>query len=100
LAESSIALARTIRKEAGLFVGFLFLGLIVMPLAIYFVGQTIFGDYGGQGYGQFFADLSGRIRSGDTVAWFLVLSPYLGWQTLRLMLLGWRLASGPTARRS
>lgn len=99
MADSSNALLRTVRKEAGLFVGFLFLGLIVMPVAIYYVGQGIFGDYGGQGYGAFFADLSGRIRSGDRVAWFLILSPYLGWQTLRLMLLGWRLASGPEAPR-
>lgn len=87
------AIVKTIRKEVGLFVGFLFLGFIVMPVAIYFVGQSIFGDYGGQGYTQFFGELSGRIRSGDRVAWFLVLSPYLGWQTLRLMLFGWRLTS-------
>ena len=99
LADKPSALARIVRKEAGLFVGFLFLGLVVMPVAIYLVGQSIFGDYGGHGYGQFFADLSGRIRSGDRVAWFLVLSPYLGWQTLRLMRFGWRLASGPKIPR-
>lgn len=93
VADNRRALVKHISKEAGLFVGFLFLGLIVMPLAIYFVGQNIFGDYGGHGYSQFFGELSGRIRSGDGVAWFLVLSPYLGWQTLRLMLLGWRLTS-------
>ena len=85
-----------IRKELALFVGFLFIGLVVMPVAIYFVGQNIFGEYGGHGYGQFFNELSGRIRGGDGVAWFLVLSPYLGWQTLRLIGLGWRL----TARRA
>lgn len=95
MAEKPNALVKIVRKEAGLFIGFLFLGLIVLPVTIYFVGQNIFGEYGGQGYGEFFANLSGRIRSGDGVAWFLVLSPYLGWQTLRLMLLCWRLASGP-----
>jgi len=97
VAENPSPLTRIVRKEAGLFVGFLFLGLIVMPVAIYFVGHSIFGAYGGQGYAQFFADLSGRVRSCDGVAWFLVLSPYLGWQTLRLMRFGWRLASGPKA---
>lgn len=95
LAENPSALAKIVRKEAGLFVGFLFLGLVMMPVAVYFIGQGIFGDYGGHGYGEFFAGLSGRIRSGDGVAWFLVLSPYLGWQSLRLMLFGWRLTSGP-----
>ena len=93
VAENRSALVKAVRKETGLLVAFLFLGLIVIPVAIYVVGQSIFGEYGGQGYGQFFGELSGRIRSGDRVAWFLVLSPYLGWQTLRLMLFGWRLTS-------
>ena len=31
----------------------------------------------------------------EAVAWFLVLSPYLGWQILRLTALGWRLVGGP-----
>ena len=86
-------LSRILKKEFALLVGFLFLGLVVMPIAIFAVGQYIFGEYGGQGYGQFFNDLSGRIRSGDRVAWFLVLSPYLGWQTLRLIALGWRMTA-------
>ena len=81
-----------IRKELALLAGFLFVGIVLLPFAVYFVGQAIFGDYGGQTYGQFFGDLSSRIRSGESAAWFLVLSPYLGWQTLRLIGLGWRLA--------
>lgn len=91
---------KVIRKEAGLFIGLLFVGLVLLPIAVYSVGQNIFGDYGGHGYGQFFATLSGRIRDGDAVAWFLVLSPYLGWQTLRLMALGWRLTARPNTPRS
>ncbi len=79
-------------REAGLLVGFLFFGLVLLPVAVYFVGQAIFGDYGGGSYGHFFSNLSGRIRAGDAAAWFLVLSPYLGWQTLRLIGLAWRLA--------
>ena len=38
-------------------------------------------------------DLSARIRTGDAAAWFLVLSPYLGWQTLRLIGSAWRATS-------
>jgi len=83
---------KAITREMGLLVGFLFLGLVILPVAIYVVGQAIFGDYGGGSYGHFYSELSSLIRAGDSAAWFLVLSPYLGWQTLRLVALGWRSA--------
>ena len=82
---------RSVRKEIFLLAGLLFIGLAVLPIAVYLVGQAIFGEYGGRGFGQFYLDLSRRIRSGDGAAIFLVFSPYLGWQTLRLIGLGWRL---------
>ena len=94
MTERHFNLRKAITREAALLVGFLFLGLVVLPIAIYIVGQAIFGDYGGGSYGHFFSELSGRIRGGDIAAWFLVLSPYLGWQTLRLVALGWRSAGG------
>jgi hypothetical protein len=75
-----------------LLVGLLFLGLLGMPIIIYQVGQTVFGTYAGVGFADFFGTLNGKIRDGDAVAWFLVLSPYLGWQCLRLMAFGWRSA--------
>ena len=80
-------------KEAALFFGLLFFGFVLMPIAIYVVGQQVFGDYGGYGYADFFGTLSGKIRAGEPVAWFLVLAPYLAWQTLRLTVFGWRSAS-------
>lgn len=80
-------------REAALFVGFLLFGLVLLPLLIFYVGQTVFGTYGGAGYGDFFGDISEKVRQGDWVAWFLILSPYIGWQCLRLMLAGWRLIS-------
>lgn len=90
------SLKNTVRKEIALLTGLLFFGLVIMPVAIYWLGQGIFGDYGGQGYGDFFGTLSGKIRSGDAVAWFLVLSPYLVWQCLRLMALAWRMSGRTT----
>lgn len=72
------------------FVGLLFFGIVLMPVLIYWVGQTVFGTYGGSGYGEFFGTLMAKIRTGDAVAWFLVLSPYVGWQCLRLAALAWR----------
>lgn len=101
MSEESISLARSPKqialKEVALFLGLLFFGFVLMPVAIYVVGREIFGDYGGYGYADFFGTLSAKIRSGEGVAWFLVLSPYLAWQTLRLTVYGWRRASKPRA---
>ena len=82
---------RIATKELALLSGFLFLGLAVMPFLIYTVGQSVFGAYGGFGYGDFFSTLSQKVRTGDSVAWFLVLSPYIGWQSLRGFAFAWRL---------
>ncbi len=90
MSDNSSALRKVIRKEIGLLTGLLFLGLVLMPIAIYAVGQGVFGDYGGAGYGQFFGSISEKIRAFDGVAWFLVLAPYLGWQCLRLTGFAWR----------
>jgi len=61
-----------------------------MPVVIYLVGQAVFGAYGGNGYGDFFGTLSEKVRHGDRVAWFLILSPYLGWQCVRMSAFAWR----------
>jgi hypothetical protein len=83
------------KVEIALFLGLIFLGFVVMPIGIYLVGEQFFGAYGGHGYGEFFATLSGKVRSGDIVAWFLISSPYLAWQTLRLTAFGLRVSSHP-----
>ena len=84
-------------KEAALFFGLLFPGFVLMPIAIYVVGQDLLGDFGGHGYGDFFGTLSGKIRAGDGTAWFFVLSPYLAWQVLRLTLFAWRKTRPPAS---
>ena len=89
-AAASPTITRVLRREFALFVALFFVGFVLMPVAIFWVGQSIFGEYGGVGYGDFFGRISEKIRSGDRVAWFLVLSPYLGWQCLRGMMRGWR----------
>ena len=86
-------------KELALLTALLFFGLVVMPFIIYTIGESIFGAYGGLGYADFFGTLTSKIRSGDIVAWFLVLSPYLGWQCLRLMTFALRVA-GSRSRRA
>ena len=90
LGETQNAIRRILIRETALFTGLLFFGFVVMPIGIYLVGDNVFGAYGGNGYGHFFAGISGRIRVGDQAAWFLVLSPYLAVQLVRLLLLAWR----------
>ena len=99
MSDTRSPVVRILRKEVFLLATFLLLGLVALPIAVYSVGQAIFGDYGGQGFWQFFLDLSGRVRSGEAAALFLVLSPYIGWQILRLIGLGWRLTRRPRAAR-
>lgn len=77
-------------NEVALLTGFLFVGLVLMPIAIYAVGQIVFGEYAGVGYWDFFGNLSGKVRNGNLVAIFLIASPYLGWQIVRLAGLAWR----------
>ena len=93
MADTPLPIARILKKEALLFLALLFCGLVILPIAIWIVGSAVFGEYGGAGYGDFFGTLSAKIRSGDGVAWFLVLSPWLAWQVLRLTLFGWRAAA-------
>ena len=82
-----------LKTEAMLFIGLLFVGVVLLPIAVWFVGHMVFGAYEGAGYTAFYGLLSGKIRSGDGVAWFLVLSPWLIVQCVRLMALGWRTAA-------
>lgn len=75
---------KTVLRESALFLVLFFAGLVLLPIAIYWIGPRILGDYGGDGFADFFNSLGGRIRDGEPAAWFLVLSPYLGVQVLRL----------------
>ena len=84
------------RKEATLLLVLVFIGIVILPVAVYFVGQAVFGAYAGAGYTDFFGAISAKLRAFDSVAWFLVLSPYLLWQILRLSVFAWRRAGRST----
>lgn len=75
--------------ELYLFAILLFIGYIVLPVAIYFVGGAVFGAYE-DGYAAFFAGLTRNLAGLSGVYWFLVLSPWLSVQTLRLTWFGLR----------
>lgn len=80
----------TIAREAAWLAGLLFVGLVILPISIYVVGRSIFGEYGGGGVGDFYSGLLGEFLSGQPTVWFLLLSPYLLWQLGRLTIHGFR----------
>lgn len=86
---------KSVLREVALFLCLLFVGLVLLPVAIYLIGPRVLGEFGGYGFADFFGSLSARLRAGEPAAWFLVLSPYLAIQVLRLTRAGWR-ASRPT----
>ncbi len=81
---------KRVLRESAIFAAMLFLGIVVLPIVVFKVGQLVFGTYEGHGYADFFSALSGKLGSGNLSAWFLVLSPWLGLQFLRLARLAWR----------
>ncbi|MGI9220767.1 MAG: hypothetical protein ACR2QS_07005 [Woeseiaceae bacterium] len=90
MSNNKSSISRIAKRELALFLGLLLFGLVLLPIGVFFVGDQVFGDYGPAGFTGFFNTLSGKIRSGEGVAWFLVLSPYLAWQSIRLTALAWR----------
>lgn len=81
---------RTLRRELVFDVGLLLFGVLLLPVAVFLVGQLVFGPYEGSGYGEFYSALLGRLVGGDFAAWFLVLSPLLVVLGLRAVAWGWR----------
>lgn len=90
------SLKKSILREIALFLGLLLVGLVLLPIAIYWLGPRVLGEFGGHGFSDFYGSLAARLRAGEFAAWFLVYSPYLAIQVLRLTRLGWR-ASRPTS---
>ena len=81
---------KRIVKEAVWLAALAFVGLVILPLSIYFVGRAVFGDYGGGGFGDFYGELLRGFLGGKPAVWFLLLSPYLLWQLFRLTIWGFR----------
>ena len=80
------------RRESILFLWMLLGGLFLLPVAIYLIGFALFGEYGGTGFSAFYGKMHSDLRSGAPSVWFLVLSPYLIWQLLRLTIRAFRMA--------
>jgi hypothetical protein len=86
------AAATTWRREVAIAAAALGFGLLVLPFAIYVVGQQLIGEYVDDGAGPM--DLAEAIWSDllalQLPAWVLVLSPYLVVQLVRSIRRVWR----------
>jgi hypothetical protein len=71
-------------RESVLLLILLLIGLLILPIVIYSVGTSIFGEYAGDGFWDFFSLLHHELLAGEPVVWFLVFSPYLIWQIFRV----------------
>lgn len=76
-----------LRKELILAGVLIAVGILVLPIGIFHVGQRLLGDYSAEGagvlhlYGQILRDMG----AGRPIAWLLVLSPWLGILLLRAL---------------
>ncbi len=84
MSENTKYLPKTATRESILFLILFLFGLFLLPVIIYSVGTSIFGEYAGDGFWDFFRLLQSELWTGELVVWFLVLSPYIIWQLLRL----------------
>lgn len=86
------SLKKTAAKESAIFLCLLFFGLLMLPLAVYMVGKSVFGEYGGSGFSAFYGTLHSAIRDGELAVLFLVISPYVILQLTRLTFWGFRVS--------
>jgi hypothetical protein len=81
---------RSLFRELIVDLGLVLAGLLLLPIAVYFVGQLVFGPYQGEGYAGFFSAVTDRLGGGEASAWFLVLSPLILVSILRSAWWGWQ----------
>jgi hypothetical protein len=82
---------RTIRREIAIAAALFAAGLVLLPLAIYWVGRQVAGEYAGGGGPLALADqVWSDFLQLEPSAWLLVLSPYAFVQLARLIRRTWR----------
>ena len=75
---------RIIRREAILLTIMTLVGVLILPICVFLVGKFVFGEFAGAGFGEFYRDIHSDLRSGELHIVFLLFSPYIIWQLIRL----------------
>ena len=78
------------KLELVLLFSLLAIGLLVLPMLIYFTAAPVAGDYPGDGLWGLFKHIWGDLGRGRPFTWLMVLCPYLFVQLLRLGVVSWR----------
>jgi hypothetical protein len=77
--------ASALKFELVLFAALLCTGVVLLPLAVYWVGQFVVGEYESDGgVGGLLGALWDDLGQGSIPAWILVASPYVVIQLFRL----------------
>lgn len=80
-----MTIPKALKKELVLASGLVGGGLVLLPVAVYWVGQRVVGDYESEaGLWGLLTDLWTDFFSLNLGAWLLVLSPYATIQLVRL----------------
>ena len=84
--EPASGLRRGLRREAILFGVMLLVGLL-LPIAIFFTGRILLGEYmeTGEGIRHLYGDVFADLAAGSPFAWALILGPWLGILLIRLL---------------
>ncbi len=92
-----MGLPKALKKELVLAASLIGGGLLILPLAVYWVGQRIVGDYESQaGLWGLLTSIWSDVFALELSAWLLVLSPYVTIQLLRLAFKARRLGRSVT----
>lgn len=68
----------------------LFVGIVLMPLLIFYVGAASLGRYEGAALGQLYGSVFSGLKEPSTAAWIVILGPYGLFLLFRALRLWWR----------
>ncbi len=78
-----IPIDSALKRELVVLLRLLFVGLVPLPILIYYVGRQTFGPYTDAGFLAFLGNLYGDFFSGAPLAVLIGLGPYALWQLTR-----------------
>ena len=68
----------------------LFVGVVLMPMLIFYVGAAALGRYEGAALGHLYGSVFAGLREPSTAAWIVILGPYGLFVLFRALRAWWR----------